>query len=215
VLISLLLAASCGDDDDEAADNSDPTSEATTVDSDTTVPTTTIVPSNLPTTSRVTTAVPSTLGASTSVPPTERGSTLAPPTAGASTTLGSNFAPVPEAPPPDEPVHDGGLSATELAVVQTCDPASPASPAVVLTWRPAAAGTQLVAIAVLPDGFETGRYTVTNELPAEQASYSISPVQPGGVYRWRVLTRTAEDWTASEIAEFTGPTCILDTPSPP
>ena len=133
----------------------------------------------------------------------------------ASTTVESDFAPVPGAPPPDEPVLDGEAGATDLAVVQTCDPASPASPAVVLTWRPAAVGEQLVAVATLPDGFETGRYTVTDQLAATEASYGISPVQPGGVYRWRVLTTTGDGWNASDIAEFTGPTCILDAPSPP
>jgi hypothetical protein len=166
---------------------------------------TTLVPSTLV----PSTLVPSTLVSSTLVP-----STLEPPTVATSTTVGSGFAPVPQAPPPNEPVHEEGPSATELAVVQTCDPASPASPAVVLTWRPAA-GEQLVAVDVLPDGFETGRYTVTTHLPAEQATYAISPVQPGGVYRWRVLTRSGDGWVASDIAEFTGPTCILDEPSSP
>jgi hypothetical protein len=85
---------------------------------------------------------------------------------------------------------------------------------VTLTWRPAA-GEQLVAIAVLPDGFETGRYTVTNSLPAEQATYGLSPIEPGGVYRWRVLTKSGDRWVASDIAEFTGPTCVLDAPSSP
>jgi hypothetical protein len=81
-----------------------------------------------------------------------------------------------------------------------------------LTWRPAAAGEQLVAIATLPDGFETGRYTVSENLPADRQEYTISPVEPGGVYYWRVLTRSGDGWTASEIANFTGPTCVVDTP---
>jgi hypothetical protein len=86
---------------------------------------------------------------------------------------------------------------------------------VILTWRPGAFGTQLVALAVLPDGFETGRYTVTDELPSDRAWFGISSVQPGGVYRWRVLTRSGDGWVASDIAEFTGPTCVLDAPSSP
>ena len=219
VLLALLLATSCADDDDEAADTSAPTSETGSVESETTLPATTAV-STPDATIRVTTLIPSTLipstlGASTTEPTTTGGATLTPPTAATSTTIGSGFAPVPEAPPPAEPVHDGGPGATALAVTQTCNPASPASPAVVLTWQPATTGEQLVAVAVLPDGFETDRYTVTDELPAELASYSISPVQPGGVYRWRVLTRTGGGWKASDIAEFTGPTCILDAPTSP
>jgi hypothetical protein len=81
-----------------------------------------------------------------------------------------------------------------------------------LSWRPAAAGEQLVAIATLPDGFGTGRYTVSANLPAKQRQYTISPVEPGGVYYWRVLTRSGQGWTASEVATFTGTTCIVDTP---
>jgi len=81
-----------------------------------------------------------------------------------------------------------------------------------LTWRPAAAGAQLVAIATRPDGFETGRYTVSADLPAGQDQFSLSPVEPGGVYLWRVLTRSGAGWVASDTATFTGPTCVVDTP---
>jgi hypothetical protein len=81
-----------------------------------------------------------------------------------------------------------------------------------LGWRPTGAGAQLVAIATLPDGFETGRYTVSEDLPAEQDRFSVSPVEPGGVYYWRVLTKAGAGWAASQIATFTGPTCIVDTP---
>jgi hypothetical protein len=81
-----------------------------------------------------------------------------------------------------------------------------------LSWRSAAAGEQLVAIATRPDGFETGRYTASANLSPEQQTFSVSPVEPGGIYYWRVLTRSGQGWTASEVATFTGPTCIIQAP---
>lgn len=81
-----------------------------------------------------------------------------------------------------------------------------------LSWRPAAAGEQLVAIATLPDGFETNRFTVSADLPVTQRQYTVSPVEPGGLYYWRVLTRSGNGWTASDVATFTGTICVIDTP---
>ena len=168
LLSALLLASSCSDDDDDAADRSVPTSATTNLESEMTVPPTTgrsIEPPHIQPCDDART-----------IDDSARRRACRRRRAGRRwrrrrrhvDDVASGFAPVPQAPPPDEPVNEGGSGATELAVVQTCDPASPATPAVVLTWRPAAAGEQLVAIAVLPDGFETGRYTVTNQLPAEQ-----------------------------------------------
>jgi hypothetical protein len=215
MLAALLLASSCNDDDD-TADRAAPTSPAPSLASQTIVTATiSAAPSTAPTTIRATTLTPSTTGTSTPVSTTTTAPTLAPSTTGSSTTIESGFAPVPQAPPPDEPVDDDASGATELAAEQTCDPASPASPAVMLTWRPATIGTQLVALAVVPDGFETDRYTVSDELPSDRAWFGISPVQPGGLYHWRVLTNSGGGWVASDIAEFTGPTCILDAPSSP
>jgi hypothetical protein len=114
--------------------------------------------------------------------------------------------------PPAEPIVEGGDRATDLRSLGFCEPDSPSTAAMALTWRSAATGEQLVAVATLPDGFESGRYTVSENLPAEQQEYTISPVEPGGVYYWRVLTRSGDGWTASEIATFTGPTCVVDAP---
>lgn len=134
-----------------------------------------------------------------------------PPTAVPSSTPGSQFSPIPDrTPPPD--IVAGGAVATDLESLAFCDPAAPSIAAVSLTWRPAATGGQLVAVATRPDGFETGRFTVSAELPAGQDQFTFAPVEPGGVYYWRVLTRSGQAWAASEIATFTGPTCIIDNP---
>lgn len=111
---------------------------------------------------------------------------------------------------PPAGVTEGGSGATSLSSLGFCDPDSPATAAMALTWRSARAGEQLVAISTRPDGFETGRYTVSENLPATQEQYAVSPVEPGGVYYWRVLTRSGQGWIASQVATFTGPTCVVD-----
>lgn len=133
------------------------------------------------------------------------------PTTVPSSTPGSQFSPIPDLTPPPGIVA-GGAVATDLESLGFCDPAAPSIAAVSLTWRPAATGGQLVAVATRPDGFETGRFTVSAELPAGQDQFTFAPVEPGGVYYWRVLTRSGPGWAASEIATFTGPTCIIDNP---
>jgi len=130
-------------------------------------------------------------------------------------TTNGQFEPVPTDPPPAEEVAASESGATALQALQGCDPDSPATPAVALSWEPAAGTKQLVAVATLPDGFDTDRYTVSEELAGDMASYSISPVEPGGVYRWRVLTWNGDGWWASDVGMFTGPTCVLDSPSSP
>jgi hypothetical protein len=112
-------------------------------------------------------------------------------------------------------VTEATSSTRDLHAFETCDPASPSTPATVLTWQPGTEGTRIVAVATLPDGFATDRYAVTEPLPIDQTVYGLSPVEPGGIYYWRVLVSTEAGWQASEIATFSGPTCILDSPSAP
>ncbi len=159
------------------------------------------------------TAQTSTVRGSTTTASSIASTTVAPGTTTASAH--GRFEPVPVDPPPTEQVTTSESAATGLDALQGCDPDSPATPAVVLSWEPGAGDEQLVAVATLPDGFDTGRYTVSEELAGDLATYSISPVEPGGVYRWRVLTWNGSGWWASEIGMFTGPTCVLDSPSSP
>ena len=132
-----------------------------------------------------------------------------------STTLVAEYVPVPERVPPPEPLGDDANGAVELVALQGCDPDDPASPAVVLSWTPASDAQQLVAVATLADGFETNRFTVSDELSSDISTFRISPVEPGGIYYWRVLTWDDGEWSASDISTFTGPTCILDSRSSP
>jgi hypothetical protein len=132
------------------------------------------------------------------------------PTTAPSATPVARPSPLPVRTPPAQPVTEGRRGATDLRALGFCDPASPATPAMALSWQPSGAGEQLVAIATLPDGFDTGRYTVSGDLPAQLQGYAVSPVEPGGLYYWRVLTRTATGWSASEVATFIGTTCVVD-----
>lgn len=150
--------------------------------------------------------------ATSSLPPSPSASSV--PTATATTpapTPSSQVTAVPVRTPPGG-ITDGGSGASDLRSLGFCDPDSPATAAMALSWRSANSGEQLVAISTRPDGFETGRYTVSENLPAAQEQYTISPVEPGGVYYWRVLTRSGQGWVASKVATFTGPTCVVDSP---
>jgi hypothetical protein len=191
IVMMVTFGAACGDDGDAE---------------DTTLPMpTTFEPST--TTSALTTtsaADRTTLPDTTSAPTTTSG-TLPPPSSV------EVLHPVPDRPPPPQPI-DEQPSASDLRSATFCDPNSPASPAVTLTWVPAGSGAQLLAVATLPDGFESGRYTVSDELAAEVANHQISPIEPGGIYYWRVLTRADDRWLSSVQESFTGPVCVLDSP---
>jgi hypothetical protein len=123
--------------------------------------------------------------------------------------------PLPTAPPPPEPVTTNGAAARRLRYASSCDPAAPSVAVVTLAWQPAGNGQQLVAVAIRSDGFDRASYGVSAPLPPDQSGYAVRAVEPGGVYYWRVMTRVADAWVASEPATFTGPTCVLDQPSSP
>ncbi|MCA1691867.1 MAG: hypothetical protein LC733_06595 [Actinobacteria bacterium] len=57
------------------------------------------------------------------------------------------------------------------------------------------------------DGLDSGSAASSEPLPADRSTYQLSDSQPGGVYYWRVLTRSGSGWAASETAQFEGPTC--------
>ena len=155
-----------------------------------------------------TTPLPSAMSSST---PTPSSSSVPSATTTPVATASPQLTPVPVRTPPGG-VTEGGAGATDLTSLAFCDPDSPSIGAMALSWRSAGSGAQLVAISTRPDGFETGRYTVSEDLPAAQEQYTVSPVEPGGVYYWRVLTRSGQGWIASRVATFTGPTCVVDSP---
>ena len=195
----VVIAGACSNDDEP---ESRPTAASTSVRSEESAAT------NAVTTSTETqVSAPVTSPAATAS--TVRTSEVAP------TTLVDEYVPVPDRVPPPEPISSNGNGAADLSAIQGCDPDSPASPAVVLSWTPASDEPQLVAVATLADGFDTNRYTVTDELASDTSTFRISPVEPGGIYYWRVLTWNDGEWSASDTSTFTGPTCILDSPSSP
>ena len=116
---------------------------------------------------------------------------------------------LPPAPPPTGPVTVGGAAAaTNLASRPGCDPENLTRPLVRLTWQPSGGGEQVVAVSTRPDGFQTGVQAASEALPANRAEYELRDSQTGGVYYWRVLTRTGPGWAASASAQFEGPTCV-------
>jgi hypothetical protein len=117
---------------------------------------------------------------------------------------------IPTNPPPREPVVTARDTARNLRDTAGCDPLQPSSALVTLLWEPTREGAQLVAIAPRADGFDTGRYTVSDEFPPAASSYRVGSMEPGGVYYWRVLTRRGDEWAASPVRTVTAPICAVD-----
>jgi hypothetical protein len=108
-------------------------------------------------------------------------------------------------------VATGGTAATRLEATVGCDPATPTRGVVTLSWAVAPNdGKQLVGFTTRKHGFETGVYAVSETLSANRRSYKLGGTQAGGVYYWRVLTRSGDRWAASKVQSFSGPTCIGD-----
>jgi hypothetical protein len=68
-----------------------------------------------------------------------------------------------------------------------------------------------VALTIFPEGFDTGNFQVSPPLPGRTAAYTWPKTNPGGVHRWRVLTKHGSTWTPSETALFSGATCVADS----
>jgi hypothetical protein len=80
---------------------------------------------------------------------------------------------------------------------------------VTLNWTPTGSGEQRVVISTRQDGLDSGNAGASAALDAGRSTYQLLDSQPGGVYYWRVLTRSGDGWAASETAQFEGPTCAL------
>jgi hypothetical protein len=99
----------------------------------------------------------------------------------------------------------GGAVATGLAADPGCEGSLPR---VRLSWTPAGSGGQVVAVSARPGGLESGSYSASEELSPSASTYELRDSQPGGVYYWRVLTRSDGGWAASETGQYEGPTCV-------
>jgi hypothetical protein len=106
----------------------------------------------------------------------------------------------------------GPGAATQLAANAHCDETGSRNGISDLTWVPAAtAGSeQRVAVTIFPEGFATSNFEVSPQLSARATSYRWPKTNPGGVHRWRVLTKHGSTWTPSETSMFTGATCVAD-----
>jgi hypothetical protein len=81
-----------------------------------------------------------------------------------------------------------------------------------LEWLPAEpqGEEQVIAVTIYRTGFENNVYSLSNPLPPGQTSLRWTDLSGQAIHYWRVLTRTGNTWTASETAQFEGPTCVAD-----
>lgn len=106
----------------------------------------------------------------------------------------------------------GGSAATDLEAASECDPDR--GVIAQLSWSLASqpGDAQQVALTQFADGFETGRFSLSDKLPASAALYTWSAgLEPGITYRWEVLTRHGDVYTRSDTATFRGADCFADS----
>lgn len=142
-------------------------------------------------------------------PPEPTVATDAPTTTEPVGTIGEGTGLPPEPPPVGEVTVGGGGAATGLAADPRCDPGDLARSLVTLNWTPSGSGEQRVVVSTRQDGLDSGNAMASAPLDAGRSTYQIRDSQPGGVYYWRVLTRSGDGWAASDTAQFEGPTCAL------
>lgn len=110
--------------------------------------------------------------------------------------------------PPDE----SGRAASDLKADGRCREDNPRRGVVDLRWAAAtvAGVEQRVQLTIFPEGFETGRYFLSESLPPDATALVWDQPQGQAIHQWRVLTRSDDGWVPSETARFTGPMCISD-----
>lgn len=111
----------------------------------------------------------------------------------------------------DEPISLTG-GPVELSYEASCSPSVPGLGLVRLQWRPAseAAGVQRVDVSPFPEGFASGRYSVSDLLEPSASEGLLERMEPGVNYFWRVLRRSDAGWLASQTGRFEAPTCPVD-----
>jgi hypothetical protein len=67
---------------------------------------------------------------------------------------------------------------------------------------------QRVDVWLTPDDLSAGRFSSTDELPAETSTLEWTRAQGEAEHHWRVLTATSGGWVPSESAIFAGPGCV-------
>ena len=103
-------------------------------------------------------------------------------------------------------------AATALRGLAECSAVEPGVALASLRWRPARdRGTeQRIAITILPNGFETGEFRLSEPLGRNAATLEWRAIEGQAIHYWRVLTRQPDGWVASGRASFTGPICVSD-----
>jgi hypothetical protein len=102
------------------------------------------------------------------------------------------------------------MVATRLEAVAGCEGEGPNNHVADLTWQPAEppGERQRLALSYLEGGLDTDAFVPSPALPADQASYHWTHLNPGTETRyWRVLTYRDGRWWPSETATFTGVDC--------
>lgn len=139
--------------------------------------------------------------------------TTAPTTTAPTTTV---LEAAPAGKPLDVMTGDERSRATDLRGSADCSPVEPGTAFASLRWQPARerGAEQRVAVTVIPGGFETGDYRLSDPLPGDASSLEWRALEGQAIHYWRVFTRHRDVWIASETASFTGPMCVADEGSP-
>jgi hypothetical protein len=103
-------------------------------------------------------------------------------------------------------------AASGLEGFAECSPIEPGVARALLRWRPARErGTaQRIAVAILPDGFKTGDFRLSDPLGREASALEWREIEGQAIHFWRVLTLQPKGWIASVTASFVGPICVVD-----
>jgi hypothetical protein len=120
------------------------------------------------------------------------------------------------APPAQEPLEvvtgEQSWAASGLEGFAECSPVEPGVALALLRWRPARERgiAQRIAVAILPGGFKTGDFRLSDPLGREASALEWRDIEGQAIHFWRVLTLQPKGWIASVTASFNGPICVVD-----
>lgn len=102
--------------------------------------------------------------------------------------------------------------ATGLTASIRCTPNAPRRGGVDFSWTPARATpeAQRVEYTTAVEGFETGDFSISPELPPDATTWQLDPTTPDTDYRWRVAGRYADAWVAGPPSQFHSALCAGD-----
>jgi len=106
----------------------------------------------------------------------------------------------------------GAGAATSLESSVACSETEEGLAVARLRWHPAddRGSAQRVVVSIFFGGLDQGRLEASGPLVPARDAFVWYRVHGRAVHYWRVLTRHADGWHASETVTFTGPTCISD-----